>query len=71
MVLENGVVFGSVNANRRHYAAAIDALARAERAWLERMITRRVPLARWRDAFAPQAEDVKVVLDFARAGHAH
>ena len=31
MVLENDVVFGIVNANRRHYATAADALARADR----------------------------------------
>src|SRR6185369_1414921 len=42
LVLENDVVLGSVNANRRHYEAAAAALAAAERAWLERVITRRV-----------------------------
>ncbi len=36
MVLENNVVFGAVNANLRHYRAAVAALARAERRWLER-----------------------------------
>ncbi len=46
IVLENDVVFGSVNANRRHYEAAAAALAAADRAWLERLITRRVPLGR-------------------------
>src|SRR5204862_1795870 len=45
MVLNNGTVFGTVNANRQHYAAAAAALARADRAWLARLITRRVPLA--------------------------
>ena len=35
MVLENDVVFGSVNANRRHYEAAAAALAQADRAWLD------------------------------------
>ena len=45
MVLENDVVFGSVNANRRHYEAAAAALAAADRPWLGRLITRRVPLA--------------------------
>ena len=50
LVLENDVVFGSVNANRRHYEPAAEALAAADRAWLERLITRRVPLDRWRDA---------------------
>ena len=71
LVLENGVVFGSVNANRRHYIAAVDALARADRAWLERLITRRVPLARWREAFTQHPEDVKTVLDFANSAHAY
>ena len=54
IVLENDVVFGSVNANRRHYEAAAAALAAADRAWLERLITRRVPLDRWRDALTRQ-----------------
>jgi glucose 1-dehydrogenase len=44
IVLENDVVFGTVNANLRHCALAADALARADRSWLERMITRRLPL---------------------------
>jgi threonine dehydrogenase-like Zn-dependent dehydrogenase len=30
MVLENDVIFGSVNANRRHYEAGAAALARAD-----------------------------------------
>jgi len=66
MVLENDVVFGAVNANRRHYEAAADALAHADQRWLERLITRRVPLARWREAFEPRPNDVKVVIDLAR-----
>jgi threonine dehydrogenase-like Zn-dependent dehydrogenase len=33
-VLKNLVVFGSVNANRRHYDRAAQALARADRSWL-------------------------------------
>jgi glucose 1-dehydrogenase len=65
MVLENDVVFGSVNANRRHYESAAQALARADRAWLERLITRRVPLAGWADAIRRQPDDVKVVIDFS------
>jgi threonine dehydrogenase-like Zn-dependent dehydrogenase len=65
MVLENDVVFGSVNANRRHYSAAAAALAKADKDWLARLITRKVPLSRWREAFEPRADDVKVALDFA------
>jgi glucose 1-dehydrogenase len=64
MVLENRVVFGSVNANRRHYEAAAQALARAERGWLERLITRRVPRASWQEAYERRKGDVKTVLLF-------
>jgi threonine dehydrogenase-like Zn-dependent dehydrogenase len=63
MVLENDVVFGSVNANRRHYEAAARALTRADRTWLARLVSRRVPLARWTDAIHRRPDDVKVVLD--------
>jgi glucose 1-dehydrogenase len=63
MVLENESVVGSVNANRRHYEAGAEALAKAERAWLERVITRRVPLAEWSSALQRQPDDVKVVVE--------
>jgi threonine dehydrogenase-like Zn-dependent dehydrogenase len=62
IVLENDAVVGSVNANLRHYAAAADALARADTAWLERLITRRVPLDGYREAFAFRPDDIKVVV---------
>ena len=65
MVLENHVVFGSVNANRRHYRAAAAALAKADKDWLDRLITRRVPLEGWREAFEPRPDDIKVLVDFA------
>jgi threonine dehydrogenase-like Zn-dependent dehydrogenase len=64
MVLGNQVVFGTVNANRRHYEAAADALARADRAWLDRVLTRKVPLAKWREAYEKHPGDVKTVLVF-------
>jgi threonine dehydrogenase-like Zn-dependent dehydrogenase len=66
-VLRNGVIFGSVNANRRHYDAAAKALADADLDWLGRLITRRVPLADFAEAFARRDDDVKVVLE-VRAG---
>ena len=62
IVLENDAVVGSVNANLRHYAQAADALARADLDWLKRLVSRRVPLERFADAFEPQDDDVKVVL---------
>jgi glucose 1-dehydrogenase len=61
-VLENDAVVGSVNANLRHYAQAADALAAADLGWLERLITRRVPLAQFAAAFEGRPDDVKVVL---------
>src|SRR5581483_6864825 len=64
MVLNNEVVFGTVNANRKHYEMAADALAKADRAWLERLITRRVPLARWSEALERRPGDIKVIIDF-------
>jgi threonine dehydrogenase-like Zn-dependent dehydrogenase len=67
IVLENDLVFGSVNANRRHYEAGVRALAAAEPAWLARLLTRRVPLARWREAFERRPGDVKVTIEFAEA----
>lgn len=65
LVLENNVVFGSVNANRRHYEAAAEALARADRAWLDRLITRRVPVEAWADALDRKPDDVKPIITFA------
>jgi len=62
IVLENDAVFGSVNANLRHYRAAAEALAAADVSWLRRLITRRVPLADFAEALRPSPDDVKVVL---------
>jgi glucose 1-dehydrogenase len=64
MVLENRVVFGSVNANLRHYRDAAEALARAPRSWLSAIITRRVPLSAWQEAYEKREGDVKTVLVF-------
>jgi threonine dehydrogenase-like Zn-dependent dehydrogenase len=63
IVLENTVVFGSVNANQRHYAAAAEALAAADPDWLDALITRRVPLDRYEEGLEQQPGDVKVVFE--------
>ena len=67
MVLDNDTVFGSVNANRRHYEMAAEALARADKRWLgaldhapraaRALAARRLNRARG---------DIKVVIDFAQ-----
>ncbi|MGH9068349.1 MAG: glucose 1-dehydrogenase [Acidimicrobiales bacterium] len=63
MVLENEAVVGSVNANRRHYQAGVDALDRADRSWLARLVTRRVPIDDWAAALQRQDGDVKVTIE--------
>jgi threonine dehydrogenase-like Zn-dependent dehydrogenase len=63
MVLHNQVLFGTVNAGRRHWEQAAEALATADPAWLGALITRRVPLASWTEALDRQPEDIKVVVD--------
>lgn len=63
IVLSNTVVFGSVNAARRHYEQAARALAAADREWLAGLMTRRVSLQRWPDALDKHEDDVKTVVN--------
>ncbi len=65
-VLKNLVLFGSVNANRRHYYRAAQVLARADRAWLEQLLTRRVGADEFEQALEREPDDIKVVIEFAR-----
>lgn len=58
---------GSVNANLQHYQLAAEGLAAADVDWLARLISRRVPLERFADAFAAQDDDVKVVITLGAA----
>jgi threonine dehydrogenase-like Zn-dependent dehydrogenase len=64
MVLQNNVIVGSVNANRRHFYKAAHELARADRDWLGRLVTRRVPPEQIGDALTKRPDDIKVVVDF-------
>jgi glucose 1-dehydrogenase len=67
MVLQNNVIVGSVNANKRHWYRAAQELARADRAWLARLITRREPPQAFMRALHRQPDDIKVVIQFAEA----
>jgi threonine dehydrogenase-like Zn-dependent dehydrogenase len=51
-VLENRVLFGSVNAHREDWEAGVAALARADRDVLAELVALRVPLDRFEEAFA-------------------
>ena len=64
MVLRNNVLVGSVNANRRHWYRAGEALARADRTWLARLVTRREPPAAFARALDRGPDDIKVVVEF-------
>jgi threonine dehydrogenase-like Zn-dependent dehydrogenase len=64
LVLENDVVFGSVNANRRHFEQAVRSLREADPDWLRRLVTRTVPFESWQDALEKGDDDIKVVVEF-------
>jgi glucose 1-dehydrogenase len=65
MVLDNDTVFGTVNANRRHYEMASEALQRADKAWLNRLITRREPVEQWTQSLERLPDDIKVIVEFS------
>jgi threonine dehydrogenase-like Zn-dependent dehydrogenase len=67
MVLQNNVVVGSVNANRRHWYKAGEALARADRSWLAGLVTRRERPEAFARALERKPDDVKVAIQFAEA----
>jgi threonine dehydrogenase-like Zn-dependent dehydrogenase len=67
LVLRNNVVVGSVNANKRHWYKAGDALARADRTWLAKLISRREEPENFMHALQRQPDDIKVVIQFAEA----
>ena len=63
LVVRNAVLVGTVSAAKRHHADAVDVLLAADPAWLERLITRTVPLSDWPSALVKEADDIKVVVD--------
>ena len=63
--LKNNVIVGSVNANKRHWYKAAEALARADRKWLSRLITRRERPEDFKQALERSPNDIKVVIQFA------
>ena len=68
MVLSNKVVFGSVNANRRHFDSGVRHLLEIEARWpglLSRMITRRLPLTEFARAFERSPNHVKSIVEIS------
>ena len=64
-VLKNNVIVGSVNANKRHWYRAGENLARSNREWLSRLITRREKPENFQQALERQPDDVKVIIQFS------
>jgi threonine dehydrogenase-like Zn-dependent dehydrogenase len=65
-ILENRVLFGSVNAHREDWLSAVDSLDRARARWpeeLEAFVGLRVPLDRFGEAFAHHGVKATLVLD--------
>ena len=67
IVLQNNVVVGSVNANKRHWYKAQQVLTRADASWLAGLITRCEPPEAFMRALTRQPDDIKVVVQFAEA----
>jgi glucose 1-dehydrogenase len=68
LVLSNKVVFGTVNAARRHYEQGAQALCRADESWLDRLVSRREPLDGWAAGLTPEDDDIKVVVEMNPPG---
>jgi hypothetical protein len=50
----------------RRYEQAVEALARADPAWLDALISHRVPLSSWQQVLTRLPGDVKVTVDLAK-----
>jgi len=66
VVLRNNIIVGSVNANRRHWYKAAEALARADRQWLAKLITRIETPENFKLALDRKPDDIKVVIQFSK-----
>ena len=66
-VLKNKVLVGSVNANKRHWFKGGEALARADRKWLSKLISRRERPENFINALNRRPDDIKVIIQFSEA----
>jgi threonine dehydrogenase-like Zn-dependent dehydrogenase len=68
LVLGNQVVFGSVNANRRHFQRGIEDFVAIERAWpgsLQRLLTDRIPWQDYKQWFTQRGRGIKATLEIS------
>src|SRR5262249_41936040 len=70
VVLGNQVIFGSVNANARHFDAGVKDLVAIEKKWpgvLQRLLTNAIPWQDHRSWFANRPAGIKATLEIARS----
>ena len=68
VVLGNQVIFGSVNANARHFDAGVKDLVAIEKTWpgvLQRLLTNPIPWQDHRAWFTNRGRDIKATLEIA------
>jgi hypothetical protein len=66
LVLGNQVVFGSVNANPRHFAKGVEDFVTIEKNWpgtLSRLLTNRIPWQDYKTWFAERGSGIKSTLE--------
>lgn len=71
LVLRNNVVFGSVNANPRHFQMGARDFVEIEKKWpgvLAKVITAHLPMASFQDWFDRKVTGIKTTLEFGSAG---
>jgi threonine dehydrogenase-like Zn-dependent dehydrogenase len=64
-VLQNKVIVGSVNANKRHWYKAGQVLAKGDPTWLGRLVSRCEAPAQFMRALQREPDDIKVVIRFS------
>lgn len=70
LVLRNNVVFGSVNANRRHFRMGAADMVEIEKKWpgaLRQMITQRLPWTDFKRWFSGEVKGIKTTLEILKA----
>ena len=62
MVLQNSVLFGSVNPNRHTTYWPSKLLSKPDPGWLAGLISRQVPLDQWGEAHTRRPDDIKTIV---------
>ena len=67
MVLGNKTIFGTVNANKKHFKSGIKHMGEFEKMWpglLEKMITKKIGFNDFEHGLSKEKDDIKVVMEF-------